>query len=181
MPNKFKSTQSFLKFCNFYKCFIYCFSNFAKLLNKFIKKNQFFKWISECQNLFESLKNALWKTSVLAHFDSDKKTVLKTDTFQYITDDILFQYNNDDSFHSVIFYSKNMLLVKCNYHIYNKKLLIIIKCLKNWKPELEMTHNPFEVLTDNQALKYFKTVQKLSFKQYYYFNLILDFNFYIKL
>ena len=43
-----------------------------------------------------------------------------------------------------------------------------------------MICNLFEVLIDNQALKHFKTVQKLSSKQYYYFNLILDFDFYIK-
>ena len=43
-----------------------------------------------------------------------------------------------------------------------------------------MIHIFFEVLINNQILKYFKTVQKLFFKQYYYFNLILDFNFYIK-
>ena len=43
-----------------------------------------------------------------------------------------------------------------------------------------MTHDSFEVLTDNQALKYFKTVQKLFFKQCCYFNLISDFNFHIK-
>ena len=43
-----------------------------------------------------------------------------------------------------------------------------------------MTHNPFEVLTDNQTLKYFKTAQKLFSKQYCYFNLISNFNFHIK-
>ena len=43
-----------------------------------------------------------------------------------------------------------------------------------------MTHDPFEVLTDNQALKHFKTAQKLSSKQCHYFNLISDFNFHIK-
>ena len=43
-----------------------------------------------------------------------------------------------------------------------------------------MTHNSFKILTDNQALKHFKTVQKLFFKQCHYFNLISDFNFYIK-
>ena len=43
-----------------------------------------------------------------------------------------------------------------------------------------MTHNPFEVLTDNQTLKHFKTVQKLFSKQCHYFNLISDFNFHIK-
>ena len=43
-----------------------------------------------------------------------------------------------------------------------------------------MTHNSFKVLIDNQMLKYFKTAQKLFFKQYHYFNLISDFNFHIK-
>ena len=73
-----------------------------------------------------------------------------------------------------------MLSIKCNYHIYNKELLIIIKCLKNWKSKLEITHDPFEVLTDNQALKHFKTAQKLFSKQCCYLNLISDFNFHIK-
>lgn len=43
-----------------------------------------------------------------------------------------------------------------------------------------MTHDPFEVLIDNQALKHFKTVQKLFSRQCCYLNLISDFNFYIK-
>ena len=43
-----------------------------------------------------------------------------------------------------------------------------------------MICDSFEVLTDNQTLKYFKTAQKLSSKQCCYFNLISDFNFHIK-
>ena len=43
-----------------------------------------------------------------------------------------------------------------------------------------MTHNSFKILTDNQTLKHFKIIQKLFFKQCCYFNLISDFNFYIK-
>ena len=43
-----------------------------------------------------------------------------------------------------------------------------------------MIYNLFKILTNNQALKHFKTIQKLFFKQYHYFNLISDFNFYIK-
>ena len=81
--------------------------------------------------MFESLKNVLFKISVLAHFDFDRKIILETDAFQYITDGVLFQYNNNDSLCPVAFYSKNILLIKYNYHIYDKKLLIIIKCLKN--------------------------------------------------
>ena len=150
-----------MRFCNFYKHFIYHFFNFAKLLSKFIKKDQSFEWTFKCQDSFESLKDVLFKTPVLAHFDPNKKIILETDVSQYITDDVLSQCNDNGSLHSVAFYSKNILPIECNYHIYNKKLLIIIKCLKNWRPELEMICDPFEVLTDNQALKHFKTVKKL--------------------
>ena len=147
-----------MRFCNFYRHFIYHFFNFAKSLSKLIKNDQLFEWIFKCQDSFKSLKNALFKASVLAYFDPDRKTVLKINVSQYITGNVLFQYSDDDSFHSVVFYNKNMLLTKCNYHIYDKELLIIIKCLKNWKFEFKMTYDSFKVLTDNQALKHFKTV-----------------------
>ena len=130
--------------------------------------------------MFESFKNVLFKTLVLAHFDFNKKTVLKTDTSQYITGGVLSQYDNDDSLCSVTFYNKNILLIEYNYYIYNKKLLIIIKYLKNWKSELKIICDSFKILTNNQTLKHFKTIQKLFFRQYCYFNLISDFNFYIK-
>ena len=180
MSNNLKLTQSFLKFCNFYKCFIYHFFNLAKLLNKLTKKDQLFKWTFRCQDSFESLKDALFKAPVLAHFDPDRKTVLETNASQYITGGVLSQYGDNGSLHPVAFYSKNILSAECNYHIYDKELLAIIKCLENWRPELKMTHNPFEVLTDNQALKHFKTVQKLFPRQCHYLNLISDFNFHIK-
>ena len=43
-----------------------------------------------------------------------------------------------------------------------------------------MICDSFKVLIDNQALKHFKTAQKLSFRQCCYFNLISDFDFHIK-
>ena len=122
----------------------------------------------------------LFKAPVWAHFDPNRKTVLETNASQYVMGGVLSQYDDDGSLCPVTFYNKNMLPTECNYHIYNKELLIIIKCLKNWRSELKMICDPFKVLTDNQALKHFKTVQKLSFKQCCYFNLISDFNFYIK-
>ena len=81
--------------------------------------------------MFENFKNALFKASVLIHFDPDRKIILKINVSQYIMSDILSQYNDNDNLYSVTFYNKNMLLIKCNYHIYDKELLIIIKCLKN--------------------------------------------------
>ncbi len=68
---------------------------------------------------------------VLKHFDLIREAILKTNFLNYVNDEVLSQYDDKDILHSVIFYSKNMILAKCNYEIYDKKLLIIIRCLKH--------------------------------------------------
>ena len=44
---------------------------------------------------------------------------------------MLSQYDNDEVLHLIIFYNKNFNFVEINYHIYNKKLLIIIYCFEH--------------------------------------------------
>ncbi len=68
---------------------------------------------------------------VLKHFDLIRKAILKMNFLNYVNDEVLSQYNDEDILHSVIFYSKNMILAECNYEIYDKELLIIIHCLKH--------------------------------------------------
>ena len=69
-------------------------------------------------------------TSILKHFDCIRKIILKIDFSDYINVKILSQYDDENVLHSVAFYFKNMLSIECNYEIYNKKLLIIVRCLK---------------------------------------------------
>ncbi len=44
----------------------------------------------------------------------------------YVNDEVLSQYDDEDILHSMIFYSKNMISAECNYKIYDKELLTII-------------------------------------------------------
>ena len=46
-------------------------------------------------------------------------------------DEILSQHDDDEVLHSMIFYNKNFNFAEINYHIYNKKLLIIIRCFEH--------------------------------------------------
>ncbi len=69
---------------------------------------------------------------ILKHFNSIKETILKINFLNYVNDEVLSQYNDEDILHSVIFYNKNMISAECNYKIYNKELLTIIWCLKHW-------------------------------------------------
>ena len=60
---------------------------------------------------------------VLKHFNSIKEAILKTNFSNYVNNEVLSQYDDEDILHSVIFYSKNMILAECNYEIYDKELL----------------------------------------------------------
>ncbi len=68
---------------------------------------------------------------VLKHFDSIREAILETNFLNYVNGEVLSQYDDEGILHSVIFYSKNIVLAECNYEIYDKELLIIIRCLKH--------------------------------------------------
>jgi len=63
---------------------------------------------------------------VLKHFDSIREAILKTNFSNYVNDEVLSQYDDEDILHSMIFYSKNMISAECKYEIYNKELLTVI-------------------------------------------------------
>ena len=49
---------------------------------------------------------------------------------------VLSQYNNDSKLRPVAFFSVKYFVLECNYKIYNKELLAIVKALKEWRPKL---------------------------------------------
>ncbi len=81
--------------------------------------------------IFEELEQQMTAALILKHFNSIRKAILKMNFLNYVNDEILFQYDDEDILHSVIFYSKNMIFAERNYKIYDKELLIIICCLKH--------------------------------------------------
>ncbi len=79
----------------------------------------------------------------------------------------------------MIFYSKSMILAEINYHIYEKKLLIIICCFEHWWLELKCTELFIQIFIDHQALKIFMKNKQLSRHEVNYLNILLKFDFQI--
>jgi len=104
---------------------------------------------------------------------------LKIDAFNYVKDDILSQYDDESVLHSIVFYSKSMISAECNYHIYDKKLLAIIRCFEHWRLELEDTELSIQMFTDHQTLKIFVKNKQLTWQQANYLNILSKFNFQI--
>jgi len=77
------------------------------------------------------MKKRMTEVSILRHFDQNREAILETDSFDYVNDDILSQYDDEETLHPMIYYSKNLSLAECNYEIYDKKLLAIIHVFKH--------------------------------------------------
>ena len=75
------------------------------------------------------------------------------------------------------FYSKFIVLVECNYYIYNKELLVIIRYLKHWRLELEYIELLIQIFTDYQVLKIFIENKELTRRQVRYLDILSEFNF----
>ncbi len=174
-----KEIQSFVRFVNFYRCFIKNFSKLVKSFTQLTRKNTSFVWNEICVQVFDNLKKQVSLISVLRHFDLKRQTILKTDASNYVKDEILSQYNDKKVLHSMIFYSKSMILTEINYHIYDKKLLVIIRCFEHWWLKLKCIELLIQMFIDHQTLKIFMKNKQLSRWQVNYLNILLKFNFQI--
>ncbi len=169
--------QIFIDFCNFYQWFIKNFSKIIWLMIKLTRKDHLFEWTEICQMIFEELKQQMMTVLILKHFNLIRKAILKTNFLNYVNDEVLSQYNDEDILHSMIFYSKNMILAECNYEIYDKKLLIIIRCLKHWCSELKCTDILIKIFIDHLNLKYFMMIKKLIRRQTKWAEKLFEYNF----
>jgi len=174
-----KEVQSFVKFVNFYHHFIKNFSKLVKSFTQLTRKDTSFVWNEVCVQAFNDLKKQVSSISVLWHFDSKWQTILKINASDYVKDEILSQYNDEDVLHSIVFYSKSMILAECNYHIYDKKLLVIIRCFEHWRLKLECTELLIQMFINHQTLKIFMKNKQLTWRQVNYLNILFKFNFQI--
>lgn len=67
------------------------------------------------------------KVLIFAYYKQDIKTIVETDSSNYIGSGVFLQLSDDKLLYPIAFFFKNLNLIECNYEIYNKKLLAFIK------------------------------------------------------
>ena len=74
------------------------------------------------------------------------------------------------------FFSKKNSPAECNYEIYDKEMLAIVRCLEEWDAELRSVER-FEIRSDHKNLEYFMTVRKLTERQMRWSLILSRYNF----
>src|SRR4029077_437497 len=85
----------------------------------------------------------------------------------YVSAGVMSQRDDDGILHPVAFFSKKHSPAECNYEIYDKELMAIIQCFKEWRSELTSTPQdlPIQVLSDHRNLEYFMSTKLLNRRQ----------------
>jgi fructose/tagatose bisphosphate aldolase len=142
------------------------------------KKDLKFEWNTNAQKAFEEIKQRITSAPILVHFDHTQTAYVEADSSDYVQGGVLSQMK-DGILHPVAFFSRKLAPAECNYEIYDKELLAIVNCLEHWRPELEGTELPIQVLTDHKALEYFMTSKKLTRRQARWALTLANYNFQI--
>lgn len=146
VPSSVTELRGFLGLTGYYKRFVKNYGLLAKPLTQLLKKKQF-QWTTEAQDSFESLKQAMVSTPVLALPNSDKPFVIDTDASDIGIGAVLMQDQQ-----SVAFMSKALGPTHQKMPIYEKEFLAVIMVVEKWRPYLQ--RQEFIIRTDHRSLAY---------------------------
>ena len=82
---------------------------------------------------------------------------METDSSGWCVGGTLLQEDNEGLLRPCAYFSKKNSPAECNYEIYDKEMLAVVRCLEEWDAELRSVQE-FQVKTDYKNLEYFTTV-----------------------
>ena len=178
-PTTRRQLQRFLGFANFYRRFIRNFAGEAKPLYELTKRTVDWNWAPQCEEAFQRLKRCFVTAPALRIYDWEKPAVVEVDASDWSAGGTLLQEGDDGELYPVAYFSAKHSAAECNYDIYDKELLAVIKALEEWRPELEGASQTFKIITDHKNLQTFTTTKQLSPRHMRWSEFLSRFNFQI--
>jgi len=153
VPTTVKEVRSFLGLAGYYRRFVKNYAIISTPLNHLMRKDQPFEWSDEAQEAFETLKNALTSSPVLAMPNDTGEFILDTDACDKAVGAVLSQIQDGEE--RVIAYAGRSLDKReINYCATRKELLSIIYSLRYFKQYLMGRH--FRIRTDHAPLTWLR-------------------------
>jgi hypothetical protein len=129
-PSNLKDVRAFLGFANFYRHFVRNYSRIVQPLTFLTRTGVPCAWSTEQQMAFDTLKATFTSAPVLAHFDPHRDIIVEMDPSDYVSAGVLSQYDDDNVLHPMAYFSKKHSPVECNYKIYDKELMAIVRAFE---------------------------------------------------
>ena len=122
-PKKVKDIQSFLGFANFYRHFIFNYSDIVIPLTCLTRQNTPWNFDDDCRIAFNTLKQAFTSAPILTHWVPDAQLVVETNASDYTLAAILSIMTKDNEIHPIAFHSRTFSTLELNYNVTTKNYL----------------------------------------------------------
>jgi len=155
-PGCKRQVKSFLGLASYYKKFVQNFGETAKPLYQLTEKHRRFKWTSEAEEAFQTLKTCLTSTTVLAYPKLGEQMILDTDSSDFASGGVLSQMQ-DGNERVIAYFSKTMNKHELNYCTMRKELLAVIRSLKHFHHYIY--GQKILLRTDNAAVSWLKKLK----------------------
>jgi len=96
-------------------------------------KNERWHWDKKQKNAFHTLKKSFNRTTHLRILNSTCEKILETDTSDFTVGACLYQIE-DEQQRLIAYQFKKLSEPEKRYEVHNKKLLVIVKALQDWRP-----------------------------------------------
>jgi hypothetical protein len=144
VPSIVTKLMGFLGLTGYYRKFVKSYGVIAKPLTVLLQKQNFL-WTEEAQQAFDTLKQAMSHTPILALPDFTQPFWIETDACAIGIGAVLMQVG-----HPVAYYSKALSVNNRKLSIYEKEFLAIMIAIDKWRTYLCRGH--FVIKTDHQSL-----------------------------
>ena len=148
-PRSVAEVQSFLGLVTYYCRFVKNFSSVLAPLYDLLKKGAKFKWSSVEANAFDTVKEMLAKSDLLANFDGEHEVIVEVDASPVGVGCVLIQEMNGCS-RPVYFASKKLSAAELNYSQLDKEALALVYAVTKFKYFL--LGRKFVIRTDHKPL-----------------------------
>ena len=159
VPVTAKQVRAFLGLANYYRRFVLNFSKISEPLRKLLQENVRFVWSEDCQQAFQTLKNALVTAPVLALPDFQRPFILTTDASVQGLAYILSQKDDKGRERVCCYGGRGLRPNEKTWGVSELECLAIVEGCRTY--HVYLAGKPFEIVTDHKALTYLNKM-KLS-------------------
>jgi len=117
-PKKIKDIQSFLRFANFYRRFIFNYSDIVIPLTHLTRKDTPWNFDDKCRMVFNTLKQAFTSAPILTHWVLNVQLIMETDASDYALAAILSIMTTDNEIYLVAFHSWTFSSLELKFAIF---------------------------------------------------------------
>ena len=157
VPTNQTAVKSFLGLTGYYRRFVKGYAKIASpltCLNRLLTKDTPFKWTSDCQKSFETLKTAL---IVLGYPNFNKSFILSCDASGSAIGYILSQKGDDNKEHVIGYGGRALTPTEKHYTVTEQELLALVSAVQYF--HIYLINQKFVVYTDHKALSWLKTMK----------------------